>query len=121
MIISNNLASLLSDHRTDPASLERAHALAVGLRKSDIPQFKDTLGWVNYRRGEFKEALPLLEDAARSLPDAALIRYHLGMTYLSVGDQAKATEHLQRGLELSKADAETKAKIEAALQKVGKT
>ncbi len=121
MIVANNLASLLSDHRTDKGSLDRAYALAVALRKSEVPQFKDTLGWIHYRRGEYKDAVPLLEDAVKQLPDAALARYHLGMTYVAMGETAKASEQLGKGLELTAADAELKGKLQTALQQLGKS
>jgi Tfp pilus assembly protein PilF len=49
MIVANNLASLLTDYRSDRASHERAYTLALGLRKSQVPQFKDTLGWIALR------------------------------------------------------------------------
>ena len=51
MIIANNLASLLAEHRTDKESLAQAASLSTLLKSSDIPQFKDTLGWVAYLRG----------------------------------------------------------------------
>jgi tetratricopeptide (TPR) repeat protein len=121
MIITNNLASLLSDHRSDKESLEKAHALAVSLRKSDVPQFKDTLGWVYYRRGEYKDAAPLLEEAVKELPDVAMVRYHLGMTYVAMGEPAKASEQLGKGLELASNDADVKEKIQTALQQLGKS
>src|SRR5262249_10051866 len=54
MIVVNNLASLLTDHRTDKPSMERASALIGSLQKTGVPYFKDTIGWVYYRRGEFK-------------------------------------------------------------------
>ena len=64
MVVANNLASLLSDHRSDKESLDRAYAIAAPLTKSPVPNFKDTLGWLNYRRGDYRNAIPLLEDAA---------------------------------------------------------
>jgi tetratricopeptide (TPR) repeat protein len=121
MIVSNNLASLLSDHATDPASLERAYALALSLRKSEVPQFKDTLGWVHYRRGEYKEALSLLEDAAQQLPNLALVRYHLAMTYKAAGDSTKAAAELNRALQLSGSEDGLKEKIQLAIQQNNKT
>lgn len=121
MIVSNNLASLLSDHATDPASLERAYALALSLRKSEVPQFKDTLGWVHYRRGEYKEALSLLEDAAQLLPNLALVRYHLAMTYKAAGDSTKAAAELNKALELSGSEDGLKEKIKLAIQQNSKT
>ena len=52
LIAANNLASLLADHRSDKASLDRARSLAMVLQKSPVPQFKDTLGWIDYQSGE---------------------------------------------------------------------
>ena len=80
MVVINNLASLLADNRTDKASLERAKSLAASLRDSRVPQFKDTLGWIDYRLGDLKAAVPLLEAAAAGLPNDASVHYHLGMT-----------------------------------------
>ena len=78
LAVANELASLLSDHRTDKASLERAYSLAMVLRKSPISMYKDTLGWVYYQRGDYKNAVPLLEEAAAERPDSGVIQYHLG-------------------------------------------
>ena len=99
--MANNLASLLSDRRSDKASLERAYSLAAILRKSDIPSFKDTLGWIEYLRGDYKSATSLLEQAVAAMPDRAMVRYHLGMIYVATGQAAKATEQFQKALTLS--------------------
>jgi tetratricopeptide (TPR) repeat protein len=98
MVAANNLASLLSDHRSDKASIDRAQTLAVMLRKSQVPQFKDTLGWISYRQGDLNAAVPQLQDAATALPDVALIHYHLGMAYLGVGQNAKASDEFKIAL-----------------------
>jgi tetratricopeptide (TPR) repeat protein len=119
LVVANNLASLLSDYRTDTASLDRAYTMAAGLRKAQVPQFKDTLGWVQHQRGEHKGALPLLEEAATELPNIALVRYHLGVTYASVGDNVKAAEQLKKALELATNDNQLGEKVKAALQKIG--
>ena len=116
MIVANNLASLLADHRTDKASLERANSLAVLLTKSQIPQFKDTLGWVAYQRGDYTAAISLLEGAAAQLPNVPLVHYHLGMSYLATGQDAKASEQFNKARELAPNDAELKMKIDAALK-----
>ena len=118
MVVANNLASLLADHRTDKASLDRAVQLATMLQKSPLPQFKDTLGWVRYREGDYKAALPLLDDAATALPNA-LVHYHLGMAYLSTGQPAKASEQFKLALAQSPADRGLEEQIRAALAKSG--
>jgi len=98
LIAANNLASMLADHRTDKASLEQARKLAESLRKTPVPQFKDTIGWIDYRLGDFKSAVPLLEEAAAALPDLAVVRYHLGMSYMAAGQTGKAADEFTAAL-----------------------
>jgi tetratricopeptide (TPR) repeat protein len=116
MIAANNLASLLSEYHTDKASLERAYSLAAILRKSQIPSLKDTLGWLDYLRGDYKSATGLLEEAAAAMPNRALVQYHLGMSYISTGQFAKASEQLKKALALTP-DTGLQQKIHAAQQK----
>jgi cellulose synthase operon protein C len=116
LIAANNLASLLADHRTDKASLERARSLAKVLQKSPIPQFKDTLGWIDYQSGENADAIRLLEEAVTSLPNRAVVHYHLGMAYIASNQLDKAAEQLNTALKQAP-DAELTAKIQAALKK----
>jgi len=117
MIAANNLASLLSEYRTDKGSLERAQTLAVSLKEAQIPQFKDTLGWISYRRDDYANAVPLLEKAAAALPNIALVRYHLAMSYIAIRQTAKASEELAAALALSP-DAELARKIQEAVQRL---
>ncbi|MDH2328616.1 tetratricopeptide repeat protein [Cereibacter sp. SYSU M97828] len=84
-VIANNLASLLSSYRDDPESLERAFTVARRLRGAQLPAFKDTYGWIAFRRGNYDEALAHLEPAAQALPQDPAVRYHLAMTYGAVG------------------------------------
>ncbi len=81
VIVANNLASLITTYKTDPASLDRAFAVARRLRGTDVPAFADTYGWITFRRGDTAEALPYLELAAKGLPGDPLVQYHLGMAY----------------------------------------
>jgi tetratricopeptide (TPR) repeat protein len=118
LVAANNLASLLADYRTDKASLERAALLAASLQKSPVPQFKDTLGWIDYQKGDYQNAAALLEQAAAALPNRALIHYHLGMTYIAAAQLAKASEQLNMALKQAPPD-DLKQKIQAALAKSG--
>ena len=117
MIATNNLASLLSDYRNDKASLERAEALVASLRETQIPQFKDTLGWISYRRDDYVTAISLLEKAAAVLPDLPLVRYHLAMSYIAVGQTGKATEQLRAAQSLSP-EPRLEGKIREAVKKM---
>jgi tetratricopeptide (TPR) repeat protein len=116
MLAVNNLASLLTDHRTDKASLDRANALATMLQKSQVPQFEDTLGWITYREGNINAAVPQLQHAAATLPDVALIHYHLGMAYMASGLNAKAADELKIALTKSP-NADLAETIKTALKK----
>ena len=116
LIVANNLASLLSDRRTDKASLERAYSLGAVLRKSQVPNFKDTLGWIDYLRGDYKSATALLEEAATALPNRPIVLYHLGMSYIATGQVAKASEQFKKALALAP-DSSLQEKIAAAQKK----
>ncbi len=100
-VMANNLASLLAEHRTDAASLERAYALAQPLAGRDVPQFQDTVGWIHHKRGEHRRAAELLARAAARLPDAPVVRYHLGMNHLALADEDAARAELRKALELA--------------------
>ena len=100
-LLANNLASLLATHRTDADSLERAVAISRRLRTIDVPAVQDTYGWIEYRRGNYAEALPYLQSAADGLPQEPLVQYHLGMTLAALERPAEARTALERALELA--------------------
>jgi cellulose synthase operon protein C len=106
MIAANNYASLVSDFRTDAESLEKAARVANVLRGSPIAQFKDTLGWVLFLRGQHVEALELLKQSTADLPDMALTNYHLGRAYEANGDSTSAMASFERALKLATTDKE---------------
>lgn len=100
-VVANNLASLITAHRDDPASLERGFAIARRLRGLDVPAFQDTYGWIEFRRGNLSEALANLEPAAKGLPDDPLAQFHLGMTYAALKRPEEAAAALRRALEIA--------------------
>ena len=118
LIATNNLASLLLDHHTDTAELQKAQSLAGALQNSDIPQFKDTLAWALYHQGDFRRAVSLSEEAAVALPDQAQFRYHLGMSYIATGQMNKASEQLKKAIELA-SDEPLADQARAAMKKAG--
>jgi tetratricopeptide (TPR) repeat protein len=99
--IANNLASLLSSQRSDPASLERAFAIARRLKSSDVPYFQDTYGWILALRGDAEQALGYLEPAARALPQNALVQFHLAEAQLARGDRGDARASFARVVALA--------------------
>jgi tetratricopeptide (TPR) repeat protein len=100
-LLANNLASLLTTHRDDPTSLDRAFAIARRLQNSDVPHFQDTFGWILHRRGDSAGALAFLEPAAAALPDNPLVQFHLGEALHAQGRTAEARARFQRTVDLA--------------------
>ncbi len=99
LVVANNLAMLLVDHRDDAASLERAKKLIGPLKSASNAAFLDTVGWVQLKAGDVEAALPNLEQAVKAAPQAAVLQYHLGMAYLKKGDKAAALEALKKAVD----------------------
>jgi tetratricopeptide (TPR) repeat protein len=98
-LAANNLAMLLATYRTDQESLDQARDLTNAFASSDNSALLDTGGWVRFKRGEFRDALPFLERASAKSPDSKLIWYHLAMAELRLGMKDRARAHLESALE----------------------
>ena len=95
-ISTNNLASLLSDYRSDAKSLGRAKELALILEKTSQPAFRDTAGWVYYRLEEYVKAVEVLEKVVSDQPKIPVFNYHLGMALVKAGDKDAAKNYLKK-------------------------
>ncbi|PYI86768.1 MAG: hypothetical protein DME26_08415, partial [Verrucomicrobia bacterium] len=97
----NNLAYLYSEHF---GQLDKAYEMANRARQllpSD-PAAADTLGWILYKKGDFKLALGLLEESAGRLPAEPEVQFHLGMAQYMVGSEESARLTLQRAVQSSR-------------------
>jgi len=112
----NNLVSLILDNRTDKQSIDRAVSLSERLRNSTLPQLQDTVGWAEYKRGDFKSAIATLEGVVEKAPNLAAARYHLGMSYAAAGQNDKALEQFKTALSLEPDGTTLKQRIQAALK-----
>ncbi|MET0279875.1 MAG: tetratricopeptide repeat protein [Steroidobacteraceae bacterium] len=94
--LQNALAFTLADHKT---RLPRAETLVRGALavSPDNAAIQDTLGWVLYRRGKTREALPVLARAWRNSSDAE-IAAHFGEVLWKSGDQGQARYIWQQAL-----------------------
>ncbi|HTY92807.1 MAG TPA: tetratricopeptide repeat protein [Steroidobacteraceae bacterium] len=97
-IAANNLAMLLVSYRTDKASLDRAQELTSGFSDAGNGDLLDTAGWVRFKRGDFTQALPVLQHAAELLPNSREVHYHLGMAELRAGQTDRARTDLEAAL-----------------------
>jgi cellulose synthase operon protein C len=114
----NNLVSLLLDNRSDKNSLNRAFALSDELKNTNVPQFQDTFGWAQYKRGDYTAAVSVLENAAAKLTANAAVHYHLGMSYKATGATGKAEEQFKIALDLEPEGTPLKQNIRAAMTEV---
>jgi tetratricopeptide (TPR) repeat protein len=98
----NDLGYLWADENQH---LDRAHRMIQKAVEAepDNAAYRDSLGWVLYRRGQFAEAVVELEKAAGTEPDPVVLD-HLGDAY-DKNDQAdKASDAWRRAIETFETD-----------------
>ena len=81
--VLNNLAYYLSEDDPDGA-LKYAEQAAEA--SPDNPGIQDTLGWIYYRKGLYRNAAPHLKSAVYTKPIDQR-EFHLAMCYLKLGDR----------------------------------
>ena len=97
-----------------PQALKLSEQSLVLARQKNYPDeaiaaLLDTLGWVQYRQGDFKNAAQNLEQAAALKPRQAETRYHLGMAYTALGETEAARAELGHAVLLSQGYAAAEA------------
>ena len=112
----NNLASLMLDSRSDKESVDKAVALADKLKGASLPQFQDTYAWAQFKKGDYKTAVKMLEAVETAMPESAAVHYHLGMSYSAIGDKDKAAEQLKTALGLEPDGTPLKDNIRSAMK-----
>ncbi|PYK13560.1 MAG: hypothetical protein DME65_01615 [Verrucomicrobia bacterium] len=97
----NNAACLYADRLND---LGKAYDLARKARdlQGNDPAIADTLGWILSKRGEYQQALAMLQESAAKLPDSPEIQFHLGMTAYMMGQTDLARVALQKATSAAK-------------------
>jgi len=115
LLANNNIAALLSDHRTDETSLKRAREIADKLKAVKQPVIQDTVGWVYYKTGNYAEAVATLEQVVAAQPNVQVFNYHLGMAHMKAGNKTEARKYLEASL-ASDQDFPGRADAEAALK-----
>ena len=97
----NNLACLYADQLND---LDKAYDFARKARElqASDPAVADTFGWILSKRGDYQQALPILQDSAAKLPDSSEVQFHLGMTAYMMGQTDVAKVALQKAASSAK-------------------
>jgi len=98
-------------HRLDEA---RAMIQRAAERRPNDAAITDSLGWVMYRQGDYKQAVKTLERAVELEPEDATINSHLGDAYFAAGRKIEAQYQWRRALALNPPPDDA-AKLEAKL------
>jgi tetratricopeptide (TPR) repeat protein len=95
--ILNNLAFLLADAGGD--TKEALQMVSAAIRKApDVPQLKDTLAWIQIKRHNTAEALPILQALTDKHPENNTFRYHYAVALIDSGDRAAAKRQASAAL-----------------------
>lgn len=97
----NYLAYTYAEDSTNLPEAENLARQALQISPND-PFIMDTLGWVLFKLGRSKEALPLLESAQNQQPEESIIADHLGDVYAQnrLTEKAKLMYRRARALEV---------------------
>jgi len=97
VLVLNNLANVLAESLNElDAGL--AHASRARQLAPKNPVIADTLGWIEFKKRRYPEALRLLLEAAENLGGVPEVQYHLGMAHYMMGQEAPALIALSQSL-----------------------
>jgi tetratricopeptide (TPR) repeat protein len=91
----NNLAYLYAEHLNN---LDKAYDVARKARElqGQDASIGDTFAWILYKRGDYQQALPILQESAGKAMDNPEIQFHLGMTAYMMGQTDLAKVALKK-------------------------
>jgi tetratricopeptide (TPR) repeat protein len=95
----NFIGYTLADAGRDYDEAERLLVRALELRP-ETGAFLDSLGWVYFRRGDYRRAVDLLERAQALEPDEPVILEHLGDAYRALARDQDAARAYHSALEV---------------------
>ncbi len=117
---SNYLGFMWADQNTNLEEAESyiKKALAVDPENG---AFLDSLGWVDYRRGKYEQALAELLNAVHALKgEDPTVYSHIGDTYEKLNQIPQALDYWQKSLALDQSDKKLAEKIARFKSKVSK-
>jgi tetratricopeptide (TPR) repeat protein len=95
VVALNNLANLMASTDVDDALKLAQSALEAA---PDDHGVQDTLGWIYYRKGLYRNAVTYLKSASAGQV-TPLRQYHLGMVYLKLGDVELGTRLVRKAIQ----------------------
>jgi len=94
----NNLAYINAEHFDEIDKAFDQAMKARSLRPTD-PAIADTLGWINYKRGDYLLALSLIKESAAKISQHPEIQYHLAKAHAALDEDASAKAAFSKALE----------------------
>jgi tetratricopeptide (TPR) repeat protein len=96
-VVLNNLAFLLAESGGD--TKEALQMIGEAIRKGpNLPQLRDTLAWIEIKRHNVADALPILESLINKYPNDNTYRYHYAVALMEKGDRSGAREQVETAL-----------------------
>jgi tetratricopeptide (TPR) repeat protein len=136
---NNDLGYIWADHDKNLEEAERLIRKAIDLdrkqqrkrnpelkpgEEEDTAAYLDSLGWVLFKQGKHKEALPWLEKAVQDPLGMHIEIYdHLGDVYQALGQKDKAREAYKKGIAVvgeNKREQQRKVVVEKKLEALSK-
>ena len=113
----NNLSYLYAEQFNQP---DKAYELAQKARTLDPGNaaVADTLGWAAYKRGDYPQALALLQESAGKLGANPEVQYHLGMAHYMMAQADAARAAFQKAI-AAPGDFPSKAEAQSRLALLG--
>ena len=94
----NNLAYINAEYFNDLDSAYDQAMQARDLRPTD-PAIADTLGWINFKRGDYELALSLIKESVAKISQHPEIQYHLGKAHAALDNDTDAKAAFSKALE----------------------
>ena len=91
----NNLAYLYAERLNQ---IDKSYELAQkahSLQPTDA-SIADTFGWILYKKGDYQQALSLLQESVAKMPNDSEVQYHLGMASYMMGQTEAARAAFQQ-------------------------
>ncbi len=109
-LVLNNYSYSLAERNIQ---LDRAKEMAekAVAAKPDNPSYLDTMGWVYFRLGEYKEAAEYIKRAIEKGEVSAVVYEHLGDIYYKMDNKKEALEQWNIALQLDANNKELRDKI----------
>src|SRR6058998_2861883 len=116
----NYLGYMWADHNMNLDEAETMINRALEIEPNNA-SYLDSLGWVEFRKGKFDQALSDLLRAAKTVErDDPVVFEHIGDTYLKLNRMPEAVEAWQKALALDPKNKTLADKIEATKKTIGK-